>query len=273
MPYSTQSKWHSIEKYDLETLLLKAAKKTTMNASSTIDEEERSKFNHLAQTWWNPEGPMWPLHGLNNFRVEHVIPLLQQHFDLPNTDNPLKDLNILDIGCGGGLMSEALSRLGANVHGIDIAEKNILIARQHAETQGLKIDYDNLEVKDLVASERLYDVVLNLEVMEHVSDLKLFLPQCNELLSKNGITIMSTINRTFKSWLFAIMGAEYILNILPRGTHEWKKFVQPEEVKALCALDNFRVVWEAGVNFNPFTKQFKLTSDMAVNYMLAARRH
>lgn len=244
-----------------------------MNAASTTDEEERSKFNQLALNWWNPEGPMWPLHGLNNFRVDHVVPLLQQHFDLPNTDKPLKNITILDIGCGGGLMSEALCKLGAEVHGIDIAENNITIAKQHAESQSLKIDYQHIEVKDLLATDTVYDVVLNLEVMEHVSDLKLFLSQCNQLLSRNGLTVMSTINRTFKSWLFAIMGAEYVLNLLPRGTHNWNKFVQPDEVKAICAVDNFKVVWEAGVNFNPFTKQFKLTSDMNVNYMLAARRH
>lgn len=242
-----------------------------MSPTSTTDEKEQIKFNNLAASWWNPEGPMWPLHGLNKFRIEHIVPLLQQHFDLPNTDNPLKNLNVLDIGCGGGLMSEALAKLGANVHGIDIAENNISIARQHANDQSLDIQYANIEVKDLIDNDILYDVILNLEVMEHVSDLKLFMTQCNQLLSRDGITIMSTINRTFKSWIFAIMGAEYILNLLPRGTHSWKKFVQPEEIKALCALDNFNVVWQAGVNFNPFTKQFKLTNDMNVNYMLAAR--
>lgn len=243
-----------------------------MNAISTTDEKELNKFNNLASTWWNPEGPMWPLHGLNQFRVQHVVPLLQQHFDLPNNDKPLKGLTVLDIGCGGGLMTEALCKLGADVHGIDIAENNIQIAKQHAALQQLEINYQTAEVKDLLDQNRVYDVVLNLEVMEHVKDLKLFLPQCNQLLDRRGLTIMSTINRTFKSWLFAIMGAEYILKLLPRGTHNWKKFVQPEEVKALCALDNFDIVWEAGVNFNPFTRQFKLTADMAVNYMLAARR-
>lgn len=243
-----------------------------MNATTTADPIERNNFNNLAQTWWDPDGPLWPLHGLNQFRVTYILPLLQQHFDLPDNEFPLKGISILDIGCGGGLMSESLARLGATVHGIDVAERNIEIAREHAEASGLKVVYEAVEARDLIERGQVYDVVLNLEVMEHVSDLKLFLQQCNQLLAKNGLTVMSTINRTFKSWLFAIMGAEYVLNLLPKGTHRWKKFVQPDELKALCALDHFGVVWETGVNFNPFTRSFKLTSDMAVNYMMAARR-
>lgn len=243
-----------------------------MNATTTADPIERNNFNNLAQTWWDPDGPMWPLHGLNQFRVTYILPLLQQHFDLPDNEFPLKGISILDIGCGGGLMSESLARLGATVHGIDVAARNIEIAREHAEASGLKVVYEAVEARDLIERGQVYDVVLNLEVMEHVSDLKLFLQQCNQLLAKNGLTIMSTINRTFKSWLFAIMGAEYVLNLLPKGTHRWKKFVQPDELKALCALDHFGVVWETGVNFNPFTRSFKLTNDMAVNYMMAARR-
>ena len=216
---------------------------------------------------------MWPLHGLNRFRTTHIKALLCQHFSLPeNHQQPLKGISILDVGCGGGLMAESLSRLGAKVHGIDIAENNIRIAQQHAASSNLSIQYENIEAKDLLNRDQVYDVVLNLEVMEHVGDLKLFLSECNQLLARNGITIMSTINRTYKSWLFAIIGAEYVLNLLPRGTHEWQKFVQPNEVKAICALDNFKVVWEAGVNFNPITKKYKLTSDMAVNYMQAARK-
>ena len=243
-----------------------------MNATTTADPIERNNFNNLAQTWWDPDGPMWPLHGLNQFRATYILPLLQQHFDLPDNEFPLKGISVLDIGCGGGLMSESLARLGATVHGIDVAERNIEIAREHAEASGLKVAYEAVEARDLIERGQVYDVVLNLEVMEHVSDLKLFLQQCNQLLAKNGLTIMSTINRTFKSWLFAIMGAEYVLNLLPKGTHRWKKFVQPDELKALCALDHFGVVWETGVNFNPFTRSFKLTNDMAVNYMMAARR-
>ena len=243
-----------------------------MNVTTTADDIERSKFNNLAQTWWDPQGPMWPLHGLNQFRVKYIVPLLQQHFDLPDNELPLKGISVLDIGCGGGLMSESLALLGATVHGIDVAERNIEIAREHAAAGGLKITYEAIEAKDLIERDRVYDVVLNLEVMEHVSDLKLFLRQCNQLLAKNGLTVMSTINRTFKSWLFAIMGAEYVLNLLPKGTHSWKKFVQPEELKALCALDHFGVVWETGVNFNPITRNFRLSSDMGVNYMMAARR-
>lgn len=243
-----------------------------MNATTTVDNLELNKFNDLASTWWNPEGPMWPLHGLNNFRVKHIVPLLQQHFSLTGQTKPLKGLSVLDIGCGGGLMSESLAKLGAHVHGIDVAGKNIAVAKAHAQQSQLPIHYEAVEAKALLERNQVYDVVLNLEVMEHVSDLKLFLGQCNQLLAKDGLTVMSTINRTFKSWLFAIMGAEYVLQLLPKGTHSWQKFVQPEEVKALCALDNFGVAWETGVNFNPFTKRFKLTSDMSVNYMLAAKR-
>lgn len=246
-----------------------------MNAESTAEQSEREKFNDLALTWWNPEGPMWPLHGLNQFRVQYIAPLLQQHFQLSGASDgtqPLKGIRVLDIGCGGGLMSESMAALGAKVHGIDIAERNIQIAAAHAQSQGLKITYEAIEARELIDRGQVYDVVLNLEVMEHVGDLKLFLGQCNQLLAKDGITVMATINRTLKSWLFAIMGAEYVLNILPRGTHEWKKFVQPNELKALCALDHFGVVWETGVNFNPFTRSFKLSNDMSVNYMMAARR-
>lgn len=243
-----------------------------MNATSTADDLERSKFNDLAATWWNPDGPMWPLHGLNRFRAKYIVPLIQKEFNLDSGIKPLKGISVLDIGCGGGLMSESMAALGANVHGIDIAEKNIAIARQHAAKSGLKIRYEAIEAKALLERNEVYDVVLNLEVVEHVSDLKLFLQQSNQLLAKNGLTVMSTINRTFKSWLFAIMGAEYVLHLLPKGTHNWKKFVQPDELKALCALDNFGVIWETGVNFNPFTKQFKTTGNMAVNYMMAAKR-
>ena len=244
-----------------------------MNTNATAVEKERKKFNELASTWWNPEGPMWPLHGLNNFRTAHIKELLCQHFSrTENKPQPLQGISILDVGCGGGLMAESLCRLGASVHGIDIAENNIRVAQQHATSNGLSITYENIDARELLERNQVYDVVLNLEVMEHVGDLKLFLSECNQLLAKNGITIMSTINRTFKSWLVAIIGAEYVLNLLPRGTHEWHKFVQPNEVKAICALDNFEVVWEAGVNFNPFTKKYKLTSDMNVNYMQAARK-
>lgn len=243
-----------------------------MNAETTAEQSERARFNDLAATWWDPEGPMWPLHGLNRFRVQYIAPLLQQSLQLGDQPQPLKGITILDIGCGGGLMAESLAELGATVHGIDIAERNIEVAKTHARDQGLKINYEAIEAKDLIDRGQVYDVVLNLEVMEHVSDLKLFLGQCHELLAKDGITIMSTINRTFKSWLFAIMGAEYVLNLLPRGTHTWKKFVQPDELKALCALDHFGVVWETGVNFNPFNRSFKLSADMSVNYMMAARR-
>ena len=187
-----------------------------MHATTTADQLEREKFNHLARTWWDPEGPMWPLHGMNRFRAQHIVPLLQQHFDLPDSDLPLKGLKILDIGCGGGLMSESMAKLGATVHGIDVAEKNIQVAIEHAKGSDLPVTYEAVEARVLLERDNVYDVVLNLEVVEHVSDLKLFLQQCNHLLAKDGLTVMSTINRTFKSWLFAIIGAEYVLNLLPR---------------------------------------------------------
>ena len=242
------------------------------NNNTTIDPGERAKFNHLAETWWDPSGPMWPLHGLNEFRTQHILPIIKQHFNLPDGSRPLKQLSVLDVGCGGGLLSESLSKYGASVKGIDIAANNIEVAKKHAAENGLPIHYQVCEAKLLEQQGSQFDVVMNMEVVEHVADIKLFIQQCNALVKPGGLIFFSTINKTFKAWLFAIFGAEYVLRLLPKGTHQWDKFVCPEELMAICSLDNMNFIWKSGVQFNPFSRTFKLSDKLAVNYMMAATK-
>ena len=238
--------------------------------SSTIDPAEQEKFTALAATWWERDGPMWPLHLLNEFRIGQIVEVLQKQLQLPVSPTPLEGLDVLDIGCGGGILSESLCRLGANVQGVDMNAANIRVAQQHGAS--LPIQYQCQTAEDLVAQNRRYDLVMNLEVVEHVSNLPVFMASCNELLKPGGITFVSTINRTLKSWVFAIAGAEYILKLLPRGTHQWGKFVRPAELNNLLEKDGLKVVWTTGVRLNPFSRHFSATGSMSVNYMICARK-
>ena len=244
-----------------------------MNADSTIDAREVEHYSGLAETWWDPEGPFRPLHALNAFRVEYLLERLSDKFGRDaQADRPLAGLSVLDVGCGGGILSESMARLGAGVTGIDVVEKNIAIAQLHAERNNKSIDYRHTTAKTLADTGQTFDIVLNMEVVEHVADFDMFMRDCCRLVRPGGSMAVSTINRTPKSWLFAIVGAEYVLRLLPRGTHRWSMFRKPAEVEA-CLEDSGLALGEiTGVAMNPLTFKFRLTRSLAVNYMLLASR-
>lgn len=236
---------------------------------------EITHYARLAEQWWDEQGPFWPLHRLNQLRVGYIRDTLCRHFVLDATvAQPLAGLNILDIGCGGGLLSEAVHALGARVHGVDVVARNIAIAEQHAQSTNAAptLVYEATSAEALAANGRAYDAVLNMEVVEHVAEAGCFLGVCNRLVQPGGITVIATINRTALSWLFAIVGAEYILRWLPRGTHDWHRFPTPQEVSVQLEADGLDVIDRCGVRVNPFTRRFALTDWMAVNYMLVAVR-
>ena len=242
-----------------------------MNAPSTINPDEVRYYERLAEQWWDESGKFWPLHRLNRLRRDYLVKLICRHFGRdPKAARPLADLDIVDIGCGGGLLSEAMAELGARVTGIDVVEKGLRVARQHASGRELDIHYRHMTVEELAASGRRFDVVLNMEVVEHVEALPTFIEQCSRLLQPDGITFVATINRNPLSWLFAIVGAEYILRWLPRGTHRWSKFVTPGELRELMGRSGLAFDAAAGVRINPFTRRFSLSRSLRVNYMVAA---
>lgn len=244
-----------------------------MNTKTTIDPAEAARFERLAHAWWDPDGPFWPLHRLNRLRAGYIAEQLIARFgSKPNPAAPLQGIRLLDIGCGGGLLSEAMARLGAEVHGVDIVEKNVRIAQQHAEADGLAIRYVCGAAEGLAERGESYDAVLNLEVVEHVADLPLFMSACGRLVRPGGLTVIGTINRTTASFLAAIVGAEYVLRWLPRGTHRWRKFPKPEELEDLLRESGMCVFARTGVKVNPFTRKFRLSRGMSVNYMLAAEK-
>jgi 2-polyprenyl-6-hydroxyphenyl methylase/3-demethylubiquinone-9 3-methyltransferase len=211
------------------------------------------------------------MHRLNRLRSEYLRNAICRHFGrATGVTSPLNGLSILDIGCGGGILAESMAALGANVHGIDIVERNIKVATQHALQSQLAIEYEYVTVEGVIARSQRYDVVLNMEVVEHVADLPLFVSLCTQLVARDGILFVATINRNLLSWLFAIVGAEYILRWLPRGTHRWHKFVKPRELEGLLARNDMTVTASSGVQVNPFTRHFSLSTNHAVNYMLSA---
>ena len=239
--------------------------------SETIEPAEVDYYDRLAQQWWDRQGKFWPLHRLNELRVRYLKQALCLHFGRwSEDDKPLAGLNVIDIGCGGGILSESMAALGASVHGIDVVEKGINVARQHSQQAGLVIRYECATIEEIVARGEKYDVVLNMEVVEHVADLPLFMSACSQLVKLNGIMFIATINRTLLSWLFAIVGAEYILGWLPKGTHSWRKFVQPRELEQLLGQSGLQIAAATGVKINPFTRHFSLGKRLAVNYMLSA---
>lgn len=249
-----------------------ARTKTIMNSpSTTIDPAEAAHFEKLAQLWWDPDGPFWPLHRLNVLRLGYIRDHLAAHFDRDAWSKiPFAGLRLLDIGCGGGILSEAMARLGAEVHGVDVVEENIRIARRHTEEQGLTIHYEWSSAEDLVERGARYDAVLNMEVVEHVADLPLFMESCTRLVKPGGLMVVGTINRTVASFLGAIVAAEYVLRWLPRGTHHWRKFPTPAELERLLVRGGMRVTDRTGVRVNPFGWRFRLTRYMGINYMLVA---
>jgi 2-polyprenyl-6-hydroxyphenyl methylase/3-demethylubiquinone-9 3-methyltransferase len=248
----------------------------TMSAAaregSTIDPAEVSRFDAMAKSWWDPKGPMAVLHKFNPVRLAYVRDLACEHYGRdPKSLRALEGLDIVDIGCGGGVLSEPLTRLGAKVTGLDPAAGNIAVARAHAEKTGLSIDYRDETIEAVVASGRRFDIVLAMEVVEHVADVEAFVGACCAAAKPGGLLVMATLNRTLKSWALAIVGAEYILRWLPRGTHDWQKFVTPDELEAAIAAGGFVPFSHQGVAYNPLADRWSLSADMDVNYMLAAR--
>lgn len=242
-------------------------------AQSTIDEAEVARFSALAAEWWNPHGKFGVLHKFNPVRLGFIRDQAAAHFGRdPKGMKPFAGLRLLDIGCGGGLLSEPMTRLGFEVLGADASAKNIKTASVHAEEQGLAIDYRATTAEALAESGERFDAILNMEVIEHVADLNLFLTSCASMLKPSGIMFVATINRTAKAFALAIVGAEYVLGWLPRGTHDWAKFVKPLELDTALTRAGLNVMTETGVMFNPLAGQWLLTSDTDVNYMVAAKK-
>ena len=232
---------------------------------STINKEEIQKFSDLAEEWWDVKGKFKPLHMFNPIRIEYITENIKQHFNI-NNDNFLQKLNILDIGCGGGLISEPMARLGAKVTGIDASEKNIKIAKLHANKSKLNIRYLTKSPEQLNEFEK-FDIILNLEIIEHVEDVSLYIDSCYKLLKKNGIMFTATLNRTFTSYIKAIIGAEYILRWLPIGTHDWNQFVEPDKLINIGKKNSLYLNKIEGVKFNPLKNKFLLSNDKSVNYI------
>jgi len=238
--------------------------------STTINKEEIQKFSRLADEWWDVNGKFKPLHMFNPIRIEYITENIKNHFKIKKDQTDyLKGLNILDIGCGGGLISEPMARLGAKVTGIDASEKNINIAKLHSKKSGLQINYINTSPENLDNNEK-FDIILNLEIVEHVENVNLYIRSCNSLLKKNGLMFTATLNRSFVSYIKAIIGAEYILRWLPVGTHDWNKFIKPEELENFLTEQNFSTLDIKGMKFNPFIKKWKRSNDLSVNYIITS---
>ena len=241
--------------------------------STTINKEEIQKFSKLADEWWDVNGKFKPLHMFNPIRIEYIIENIKKHYRIKNKEpNFLSDLKILDIGCGGGLVSEPMARLGAKVTGIDASEKNIKIAKLHSNKSKLDIDYLNKSPEDLNTLEK-FDIILNLEVVEHVENINLYIKSCSNLLKPNGIMFTATLNRSFEAYLKAIIGAEYILRWLPIGTHDWNKFVKPEDLEKILFEENFSTIDIKGLKFNPFLSKWKRSNDLSVNYIICSLKN
>ena len=234
--------------------------------NNTINKKEIEKFSKIAEEWWNPEGKFKPLHKFNPIRISYIKENIINSFKLTNKDKPLDNIKILDIGCGGGLLSEPMSRLGAKVFGIDASEKNINVAKLHAKKNNLNISYECMSPENF-KTETKFDVILNMEIVEHVEDVDFFLESCSKLLKKDGIMFVATLNKTLKSYLFAIIGAEYILRWLPIGTHSWDKFIKPDELIDILKKYNLKLELLDGMNFNLLKDEWFISSDKSVNYI------
>ena len=239
---------------------------------TTINKEEIQKFSSLAEEWWDVKGKFKPLHMFNPIRIEYITKMIRKYFEISDNEiNPFKKLKILDIGCGGGLISEPMARLGANVTGIDASEKNIKVAKIHSKENNLKINYIKSSPEMLKVREE-FDIILNLEIIEHVEDVDLYIKSCSKLLKKNGLMFTATLNRTITSYIKAIIGAEYILRWLPIGTHDWNKFVRPEELEKKLSVENFKTVEIKGLVFNPLNNKWKRSNNLSVNYIICSSK-
>jgi len=239
---------------------------------NTINKEEIEKFNKIAEEWWNPNGKFKPLHKFNPIRIEYIKNNIIKDFDISSNQKPLKGINILDIGCGGGLLSEPLARLGASVVGIDASKKNIDIAKHHLKKSNLSIEYHNASPENF-SYKKKFDVILNMEIVEHVEDIPQFICQSAKFLKDKGIMFIATLNQTLKSYLFAIIGAEYILRWLPIGTHDWNKFVKPEKLESICNENSLKLKKIDGVKFNPLLNKWKISNDKSINYITKYKKY
>ena len=241
--------------------------------TSTINKEEIQKFSKLADEWWDVKGKFKPLHMFNPIRIEYITENIKQHFKLDNKKTSYLDgLKILDIGCGGGLISEPMARLGGKVTGIDASEKNIKVAKVHSKKSNLDINYLNKSPEQLKDFEK-YEVILNLEIVEHVDNVNLYIKSCYDLLKEDGLMFTATLNRSLMSYLKAIIGAEYILRWLPIGTHDWNKFIKPEEFEQFLLNEKFSTVDIKGLDFNPLTNKWKKSNNLAVNYIICSSKN
>ena len=240
---------------------------------SSVDAAEVERFSRLASDWWDPRGPMAALHKFNPVRLAYIRDQAAARFARdPKKLDCLKGLRMLDIGCGGGILSEPLARLGAEMVGADPAEENIATAQAHAEETGVAVDYRATTAEELAEAGERFDVVLAMEVVEHVADVASFVATCASMVKPGGLMIAATLNRTLKSFALAIVGAEYVLRWVPRGTHQWDKFVTPNELELAFERSGLNVIGERGVIYNPFADRWQLSSDMDVNYMLVGER-
>ena len=233
---------------------------------NSINLKEIEKFSKIAEEWWNPNGKFKPLHKFNPIRISYIRENIVKSLKIKQKKAPLKKITILDIGCGGGLLSEPMCRLGADVTAIDASKKNISVAKLHAKKNHLKINYICTSPEKFKTNKK-FDVILNMEIIEHVEDVNFFLKSCSNLLKKNGIMFVATLNKTLKSYAFAIIGAEYILKWLPVGTHDWEKFIKPDELINILKRNNFRLDRLDGMKFNLVTDKWKISDDKSVNYI------
>ena len=239
---------------------------------NTINKKEIEKFSKIAAGWWDPNGKFKPLHKFNPIRIKYIKDNIIKKFNLNSSNKPLKTINILDVGCGGGLLSEPMSRLGANVVGIDASKKNIEVAKFHAKKNKLKINYICAS-PEILKIQKKFDVILSMEIIEHVEDINFFIKKSSELLKKNGLMFIATLNKTLKSYIFAIVGAEYILKWLPIGTHDWNKFIKPDELIKITKINNLKLEKLDGMNFDLLTNEWNLSSNNSVNYIAKFKKN
>ena len=239
---------------------------------NSINKKEIEKFSKIAEEWWNPNGKFKPLHNFNPIRIKYIKDNIIKNFNIKSSSRPLKKFKILDIGCGGGLLSEPMCRLGASVVGIDASAKNIEVAKFHAKKNKLKIDYKVTSPEKLKTKVK-FDVILNMEIVEHVEDIDFFIKESAKLLKKNGIMFVATLNKTLKSYAFAIVGAEYILKWLPIGTHDWEKFIKPKDLIKISKKNNLSLKKLDGMNFNILNDSWKISNDTSINYIIKLKKN
>jgi len=239
---------------------------------NSINKKEIEKFSKIAEEWWNPEGKFKPLHKFNPIRIKYIKENIIKDFKIKSLEKPLKKINLLDIGCGGGLLSEPMCRLGANVIGIDASKKNIAVAKFHAKKNKLKIEYKVASPEKLKTKIK-FDVILNMEIVEHVENIDFFIKESAKLLKKDGVMFVATLNKTLKSYAFAIIGAEYILKWLPIGTHDWENFIKPSDLVKITKRNNLSIKKLDGMKFNILDDSWKISNDTSVNYIVKFKKN